>query len=216
MRRLLSSGFLMALAVARCPAVDIRTLELPWAVVNTEYRFLIETDADGRCPGSDVAVSLESGTLPRGLALRAGYLTGRAKETGRFQLTLRASNDCSSAVRPVELVVTGRPILRALPEEITCEYRAGEAAPAPVAVQVSASWPDLPYAMQIDAPWLTGKVRTGVTPAEGSGLAADLVSLGVDAKNLAPGIYRASVRFSTWMGANAPVVAFTLRVVGAK
>ena len=52
--------------------------------------------------------------------------------------------------------------------------------------------------------------------ADGSALAADAVSLEIDAKNLAPGTYRASVRFFTSMGANSPAVAVTLRVVAAE
>jgi hypothetical protein len=70
--------------------------------------------------------------------------------------------------------------------------------------------------MRIDAPWLTGKARAGVTPTDGSGLASDTVSLEIDATNLAPGSYHALVRFSTLLGANAPAVAVTLKVVAAE
>jgi hypothetical protein len=79
-------------------------------------------------------------------------------------------------------------------------------------VEVSATWPNLPYSVQVDAGWLTRKVLAGVTPGQGSGLSSDIVSLEIDPKDLAPGIYRASVRFSTRSGANSPVVAVTLKV----
>ena len=208
--------FLAGFPMLRGGALAIRTAELPWAVVNTGYRTAIETGIDGRCPDGDVAVSLNGGNLPRGLEVRAGFLSGTAREIGKFQFSVRASNACSAAEKEFELIVTGKPILRAFPEELTCEYRVGGAGPAPLTVLVSASWPDLPYAMRIDAPWLSGKVRAGTTPATGSGLTSDAVSLQVDPKDLAPGIYHGSLRLSTWMGANSPVVAVTLRVVAAQ
>jgi hypothetical protein len=216
MGRRLFVWLLAAIPVLHGKGVEIRTSDLPWAMVNTSYRSTIETAVDGRCPESDVAVSLNGGSLPRGIEIAAGYLAGTPKEVGRFQFSVRAANNCSSAVKDLELIVTGKPMLRVFPEEVRCEYRAGQAAPAPLTVEVSASWPDLPYAMRIDAPWLTGKPRAGATPTAGSGLASDAVSLEIDAKNLAAGTYRAWVRFSTSMGANSPAVAVTLRVVAAE
>jgi hypothetical protein len=217
MGRLLFLGLLAALPGLRGKAIEIRTSDLPWAVVNTGYRSAIETGVDGRCPeGGDVVVSLNEGSLPRGVEIGAGYLFGTPKETGRFQFSVRAANNCSAVVKALELIVTGKPMLRVFPEELSCEYRAGEAGPSPFTVRVSASWPDLPYAMRIDVPWLTGNPRAGVTPAAGSGLASDAVSLEIDPKNLAPGTYRTYVRFSTRSGASSPVVAVTLRVLAAK
>jgi hypothetical protein len=216
MGRLLPLWLLVALPVLRGEAIEIRTLELPWAVVNTGYRSPIETGVDGRCPDSDVIVTLHQGTLPRGFEIRAGYLFGTPKEVGRFHFSVRAANNCSSVVKDLELIVTGKPVLRVSPGELAFRYRAGEAGPAPLTAQVSASWPELPYSIQVDAPWLTAKVRAGVTPGTASGLASDEVSLEIDPKNLAPGTYRASVRFSTWLGANSPVVAVTLTVVAAE
>ena len=216
MGRILSLWLLAALPVLGGETVDIRTSELPWAVVNAGYRYLIETGVDARCPDGDVAVTLSDGSLPRGLEMKAGYLLGTPKETGSFSFSVRAVNRCSSVVKAFELIVTGKPILRVFPEELTCEYRAGQAVARCPSVQVSASWPDLPYSMRIDAPWLTGRVRAGATPATNSGLASDAVSLEIDPKNLTPGIYRTSVRFSTWMGANSPAVAVTLKVLAAE
>lgn len=216
MGRLLFLWLVAALPLVHAKGVEIRTSDLPWAMVNTSYRSEIETAVDGRCPESDVAVSLNGGSLPRGIEITAGYLAGTPKEVGTFQFSVRAANNCSSTVKDLDLIVTGKPMLRVFPEEVKCEYRAGQAAPAPLTVLVSASWPDLPYSMRIDVPWLTAKPRAGATPTAGSALAADVVSLEIDAKNLAPGTYRARVRFLTSMGANSPAVAVTLRVVAAE
>jgi hypothetical protein len=207
---------LVALPLLRGEAIEIRTSELPWAVVNTGYRSLIETGVDGRCPDSDVIVSLNNGSLPHGFEIRAGYLFGTPKEVGRFHFSIRAANNCSSLVKDLELIVTGKPILRVSPEELAFRYRAGQPGPAPLTVQVSASWPELPYSIQVDAPWLTARVRAGVTPGPASGVASDEVSLEIDPKDLAPGTYHASVRFSTWLGANSPAIPVTLTVSAAE
>ena len=195
--------------------VQIRTSDLPWAIVNTAYSSAIVTGLDGRCPNGDAALSVSDGALPRGLDITGGSLQGIPKETGTFHFSIRAANNCSSDEKALELVVTGKPILRVFPEELSCEYRAGQAAPAPLTVQVSATWPDLPYSIQAGAGWLVRK-GGGITPVAGSGLASDAVSLEIDPRNLAPGLYRTSVRFSTWLGANSPAVSVTLRVVAAE
>jgi hypothetical protein len=152
------------------------------------------------------------GTLPDGLAIRGHNLLGTPRKTGTFRFAVRAANACAAEVRLLELVVTGKPILRAFPETLTVEYHIGQAAPAPLTVQVSSTWPNLPYAVETDAAWLTYRVRGGITPDPGSGFSSDVVSLEVNPKALAPGVYRASVRLATWQGANVPAVAVTLRV----
>jgi hypothetical protein len=213
MKRLFFLWPLLILPVFGGGPIDIRTSDFPWAIVNTEYHSLIETAVDARCPdGGDVILSLSDGRLPRGVEVGAGYLAGTPKELGRFQFSLRAENNCSSMVKAFELIVTGKPMLKVFPEEFTFVYRAGEAGPAPT-VQVSASWPELPYSLRTDVPWLTSKVRGGVTPTGDSGLASDAVTLEINPKNLDPGTYHAAVRFSTQMGANSPMVAVTLKVV---
>ena len=185
-------------------------------MVNTEYRSAIATGIDGRCAEGDVVVSLHDGRLPRGVEVGAGYLFGTPREIGKFQFSVHAANNCSSTVKEFELIVTGKPILRVFPDEVTCEYRAGGSVPAPLTVRVSGSWPDLPYSIRVDAPWLSAKLQAGVTPATDSALSSDTVLLEIDPKNLTPGTYHASVRFSTWLGANSPVVAVTFRVVAAE
>jgi hypothetical protein len=215
MRDLLPLFLLAALPLLGGEPVQIRTSDLPWAIVNTAYRAAIETGVDGRCPDGDAGLSLSDGALPRGLEVTGGYLQGTPRETGTFDFSVRAANNCSSVVKALELVVTGKPILRVFPEVLSCEYRAGQTGPVPLTVQVSSTWPDLPYSIQAGAEWLVRK-GGGVTPGTGSGLASDAVSLKIDPKNLAPGVYRTSVRFSTWLGANSPVVSVTLRVVAAE
>jgi hypothetical protein len=209
----LLGGLLGMLPVLHGGPVTIRTSELPWAMVGTAYNFLFETGVHGICPGGDVDVSLADGTLPEGLEIRGGYLRGTPKKTGTYGFSVRAANTCASVVQRLELVVTGKPILRAFPETVAFERHAGKADPAPLTVEISGTWPNLPYTVQADAAWLTHKVQAGATPAADSGLAADVVSLEVDPKGLAPGTYRTSVRFSTWLGANTPVVAVTLTVL---
>jgi hypothetical protein len=215
MRRLLSLCLLAALPLFGGGPIQIRTSDLPWAVVNTPYSSLIATRVDGRCPSGDASLSLSDGALPRGLEIEGGYLQGMPKETGTFHFSVRAVNTCSSVVNALELVVTGKPVLRVFPEELSCEYRTGQAGPLPLTVQVSSPWPDLPYSIQAGAEWLVRK-GGGTTPGAGSGLATDAVSLEIDPKNLAPGVYRTSVRFAAWLGANSPVVSVTLRVVAAE
>jgi hypothetical protein len=174
---------------------------------------MIETGVEGACPGGDVDLSLIEGTLPNGLEIRGGYLLGTPRKIGKYDFSLRAANTCASAVKEFALVVTGKPILRVFPEQLALEHHAGEASPAPLTVQVSGTWPNLPYTVQADAAWLTQKVQAGATPDTDSALSGDLVTLEVDPKDLAPGAYRASVRFSTWLGANSPVVTVTLTVL---
>ena len=192
--------------------MGIRTSELPWAIVGATYHVRIETGVNGVCPYGDVGLSLTDGTPPDGLEIRGDYLEGIPRKTGIFHFSVRAANTCAWSVKAFELVVTGKPILRVFPEELSVERRAGQAGPAALTVEVSGTWPNLPYAVESDAAWLTHKVRAGMTPAQGSGLVSDVVSLEVDPKGLPPGTYHTAVRFSTWLGANSPVVAVTLKV----
>jgi hypothetical protein len=215
MNRWIVFGFLGVLPVLHGGPVAIRTSELPWAIVGVAYNFTVETSVDGNCPGGDVALSAIDGMLPEGVEIRGVQLLGTPKKTGRYGFSVRAQNTCASAVKRLELVVTGKPILRALPEEVAFVRRAGQAGPgpAPVTVEVSGTWPNLPYTVQSDAGWLTHKARGGATPDAGSALYSDVVSLDADPKDLPSGVYHASVRFSTWLGANSPVVAVTLTVL---
>ncbi len=193
--------------------VQIRTAELPWAMIGAGYHFTIETGADGRCPGSDVVVSLQSGRLPRGLEIRGEYLMGTPRELGKFHVTLRASNTCSATVKAFDLVVTGKPILSVYPEQLSFEAHVGKSRPAAQTVRVSSTWPNLQYLIEMDASWLVPKQPAGVTPDAGAALAADVIPIEVNPKNLPPGVYRTAVKLSTWQGGNTPEVAVMLTIL---
>jgi hypothetical protein len=210
-RRLLPLSVLAARVLLGQP-LQIRTQELPWAIVGAVYHEKIETGIDGRCPGGDVEMAV-TGKLPRGLDLRGEFLTGTAKQIGNFKLHIRAANTCSSAEKDLNLVVTGKPILRVYPEALLFQFGAGQDAPAMQSVRVSATWPDLAYAVTGDAAWVVPKRRGGVIPAADAGLSSDLVSVAVAPQDLKPGVYRTALRFSTWNGANSPEVAVTLIVL---
>jgi hypothetical protein len=203
---LLATPFLLA------QAIQIRTEDLPPAMVGAGYHERIEASVDGRCPGSDIFLKA-IGNLPRGLELRGQDLTGAARETGVFRFRIRAANTCAAVERRFQLAVTGKPILKVYPEALMFQVRAGHDAPPPESVTVSASFPDLPYTVSTDAAWMILKPRSGVTPPAYSGLAADMVQVEVSTRNLAAGIYRGTIRCSTWSGANAPEVAVTLIVL---
>jgi hypothetical protein len=193
--------------------VQIRTQELPWAIVGSFYQARIETGADGRCP-ANIGIWVAAGKLPRGLEVRGENLTGAAREMGDFKFVIRAANTCSATEKEFDLVVTGQPILHVSPAALSFERHVGQVSgPAVQSVQVSATWPDLPYAVKADAAWLVAKKLGGVTPAEGSALSSDLVAIEVAVKDLAPGIYRSAIHFSTFVGANAPEVVVTLTVL---
>ncbi len=181
-------------------------------MVGAAYHERIETGIDGRCLGVDVDMAV-TGQLPRGLELRGDYLTGTALEAGKYKLRIRAANTCSSTEKELDLIVTGKPILRVYPESLLFQFRAGQDAPATQSVQVSATWPGLAYAVNSDAAWVIPKRRGGVTPAKDSGLSSDVVSVEVAPKDLKPGIYRSTLRLSTWYGANSPGVEVTLIVL---
>ena len=133
---------------------------------------------------------------------------------GDFKFVIRAANTCFATEKEFDLTVTGKPILHVSPATLSFERHAGQVGvPAVQSVQVSATWPDLPYAVKCDAEWVIAKNRGGVTPAEGSALSSDFVAVDVAAKDLAPGIYRSSIHFSTFQGANAPEVVVKLTVL---
>jgi hypothetical protein len=194
--------------------VRIRTSELPWAIVGQPYQASFEIGLDGRCIGGGVELSLAEGELPRGLALRGDGLAGIPAATGTFPFSVRAANGCGSVVRPLELVVTGKPILRATPGEIVFECQEGGPPPEPQTVLVASSWPGLPYTVRASqAPWLAYEPAAGRTPEPGAGFAADAVALRVDPAKLAPGVYHTILRVWVWQGANAPSVAVTFKVL---
>jgi hypothetical protein len=161
-----------------------------------------------------VQLALLAGRLPEGLALVGSGLEGTPRETGRFRFTLRAANGCIAAEKNVELFVTGRPVLQVSPGELAFEYQTGGALPQPQVALAAGTWPNLPYWVIVEgATWLHAEPVNGVTPDTGSAFSGDRVIVRVDPEKLAPGIYKTSITFSTWLGANHPEIPVTLKVV---
>ena len=196
------------------PALQIRTDKLPWAVQGQPYQAQIDMVLEDRCIKADVSFALVAGTLPRGLVLTSFGLEGTPREMGRFQFTIRAANDCVSVVKTVELFVTAKPVLQVSTNELTFEYHVGGDVPKPQTVLVASTWPNLPYSVATNgAEWLRAAQTNGVTPDIGSSLSGDSAIVRVNPEKLAPGIYRTTLVFTTWMGANAPEISVTLKIV---
>jgi hypothetical protein len=119
MNRLLAFWLVGVFPLLHGEPVQIRTSDLPWAIVGAGYYFVIETGVDARCPDGDVVLSVTEGALPRGLEIKGAFLLGTPEEIGTFRFSVRAANDCSSTVKALELVVTGKPILRAFPASLS-------------------------------------------------------------------------------------------------
>ncbi len=210
-------AFLVTLGAASVCAqpVQFRTSELPWAIVGAGYSASIETSADGSCiTGNGIALAVVDGGLPRGVDLRGETLAGVPATMGTYHFTVRAASRCGVAVRQFELVVSGRPILRAVPDELVFEYRAGGAAPKASNVLVASTWPGLSYWVAAGkTPWLEFEQTIGTTPARESGFTADRISVRVNPDKLSPGEYHATLTIAAWQGANAPVIPVTLKVL---
>ncbi len=115
-----------------------RTTELPRAMRGVEYNAAIATAVDGRCPASDVELSLASGALPAGLHLESAGISGEPREMGHFHFAVRAENQCRWVIQQFDLTVTGRPLVAVSPDRIAFEFREGDAAPQRKRVMVSA------------------------------------------------------------------------------
>ncbi len=212
-RIILVAAVLVASQVLGAQALAIRTDELPAAIKGTLYEARIVTYTNGRCPLSDMALTLAGGQLPRGVELSTSGLEGTPEQIGHFRFAVRASNNCHRVTKTLDLVVNGRPILIASPGQITLHYRQGSADLPEEVVQIEGSWPDLPYSYAVSgAPWLKLDAAIGRTPDRESALTGDLVHFKVDPSNLAPGRYSGSVKFFTKGGENAPTVRVTLEV----
>jgi hypothetical protein len=122
-------------------------------------------------------------------------------------------NGCSSRTRTIELEVTGKPILQASPDQITFTTTVTAQNPAPRAVLVSSTWPDLPYRVEKqNADWLEVNLTSGRTPPANSALTGDDVTLTALPSKLKPGTYRGALVFSTPGGANVQTIPVVLVV----
>jgi hypothetical protein len=214
MRRSLPLLTAFAMCCPLAHSLQIRTEKLPWAIVGQPYRAEINTGLDDRCLAADVRFTLAGGSLPRGLTLNVLGVEGTPREMGRFQFTIRAANQCIAMEKTIELFVTGKPVLDVSPGELAFEYHVGGALPKARAVLVTSTWPGLPYSVSANGTeWVYAEPASGITPDSGSALRGDAVAVRINPEKLNPGIYRTAVVFSTWMGANAPEIRVTLKVV---
>ncbi|MBV8732466.1 MAG: hypothetical protein JO336_21865, partial [Acidobacteriia bacterium] len=162
-----------AVAALRSFGTHIAAGDLPLAAKGIPYRASIDMRTDGRCPVSDVSLALVKGTLPAGLNLTMSGLDGVPLETGRFHFTLRAKTPCTTAVRSLELFVTGKPILEVSAGEVTFTSGPGLVPPAKT-ILVSSTWPNLSYHVEKhNADWLEVRLDRGRTPEADSPLTGD-------------------------------------------
>lgn len=205
---------LYAMVLTGAP-LTFRTREIPWAAIGTEYRTTIQTQVDGRCPLSDVSLSIVEGALPRGLTIEGDVLSGIPKVMGAFHLRIRGANVCGAAEREYLLEVTGKPILRVVPDEVVFEYHSGDPAPKPQTLLIAGTWPELPYSVSAAASWLHVSLNTGVTPAAGSAFSGDPATVTIMPKDLAPGRYETTLVFSAPGAATMPAIPVKLRILPA-
>jgi lysophospholipase L1-like esterase len=82
------------------------TTTLPAPVVGVAYSTTLS--ASGSTP---ISFSLATGTLPPGLALSAGVLSGTPTVAGTYGFTLRATNAAGSTDQSFSVVVSARPVI---------------------------------------------------------------------------------------------------------
>jgi hypothetical protein len=155
------------------------------------------------------------GGLPRGLTIEGDVLSGIPKEMGAFHFRLRAANVCGAVDREYLLEVTGKPILRVLPDKLEFEYHVGDLAPKPRTLLVAGTWPELPYSVSAAASWLHVSLSTGVTPPAGSAISADPTTVNITPKDLPPGLYETTLVFSAPGVATMPAIPIRLRILPA-
>ena len=117
----------------------------------------------------------------------------------------RALSVTPARLRAACLEVTGKPILRVVPDELVFEYRIGD----------PGTWPELPYSVSAAASWLHLSLSTGVTPSAGSAFSADPATVTIMPKDLAPGRYETALLFSAPGAATMPAIPVKLRVLPA-
>ncbi len=204
---------LSGLLLAAVWGLVFRTTELPRAMRGVPYDAIIRTVVDGRCPASDVELSMASGALPAGLHLISTGISGVPREMGHFHFAVRAENQCRWVIQEYDLAVTGRPLLVVSPDRIAFEFHEGDAAPQRKQVLVSGAWPDLAYEAAGLKPWLKLAPLAGRTPPDGSPLGGDELAIEVSAADLAPGSYTAKVNVAARDAAVSPSVEVTVTVL---
>lgn len=173
--------------------IEIESADLPRAIQGLAYGVTIRTSVDGRCPSGNVGLFLVAGSLPRGLQTTDSGIAGVPSEMGAFKFSVGAHNPCASTARAFQLLVTGRPILRAIPDRI--EFTVSpDGQPAAQIVLISSTWPGLPYALSTpDNSWLMLRQADGATPEAGSAFVGDRASVTIIPTKLAPGVHQVTL-----------------------
>ena len=187
--------------------IEILTRELPWAIVDRPWTPPpLQVRVSGRCPVAALGFSVVGGALPPGVVMSAyGDFSGIPRRMGRFPVRVRVANGCLWTAQLLEIEVTGPPLLRAEPAQVFFQARQGESPPSHT-VQVSGTWPRLPYEIAKPPPWLRVEPQRGYLPRIGAAVSSDLITLTPDTTTLAPGSHRARIRIYARDAANAPEI----------
>lgn len=173
--------------------IEIESRELPRGIQGLEYDADIRITLDGRCPQAGTSLFLAGGALPRGLRTTAAGLAGVPAEVGVFRFWVGVRNTCASAKRKFELTITGRPILRAVPDRIEITV-SPDSASVDKTVVISSTWPDLAYTIfPRDPSWLKLRQVRGITAETG-----DRAIVTAIPRQLAPGIHHGALIISAW------------------
>jgi hypothetical protein len=195
--------------------IEIESVDLPRAIQGLAYNTTIRTTVNGQCPSGNVGLFLAGGSLPRGLRTTDDGLGGVPVEIGNFKFSIGAHNTCASTTRSFHLLVTGRPILRSIPERIQFTLSA-DSQPAGQTVLIYSTWPGLPYTLSTpDGSWLTLRQAEGSTPEAGSSFIGDRATVTAIPLKLAPGVYHGRVIVSAWR-ANPATIEVTVNVTMPK
>jgi hypothetical protein len=195
--------------------IQIESEELQRGIQGFAYSAEIRISLDGRCPRGDSSLFLASGTLPRGIRTTAEGLAGVPMEMGLFRFWIGARNTCATTTRAFELLVTGRPILRAVPDRIEITV-SPDSPPVDQTLLISSTWPNLAYAiLPRDPSWLKLRQVQGVTPEASSAFAGDRAIVTAIPLKLAPGIHHGTIIVSAWR-ADPIMIEVTVTVIMPK
>jgi hypothetical protein len=183
--------------------IEFLTEELPWAVLQRTYVVPpLEVRVSGMCPLGGVGYTIVGGSPPPGVKLsRLGYFSGVPARTGSFEFNVRVSNGCSWTAKRFTITVADLPVFKIEPTHLVFDGKT----PSEQEVHVSAAWPKLDYDISVTADWLKIKPQRGFTPD-------DVVHVRVDASQLKPGHYSATLTFSAWQAGASPPVLVDLDV----
>jgi hypothetical protein len=200
---LVLAAFLVLPQPVRAREIEFVTEALPWAVVHRGYAVApLEVRVSGMCPLGGVGYTIVGGAPPPGVELsRLGYFSGVPARTGSFAFNVRVSNGCSWTAKRFTITVADPPVFKIEPTHLVFDDKS----PGEQDVHVSAAWPKLAYDVAGSADWLKIKLQHGFTPD-------DVVHVRVDASQLKPGHYSATLTFSAWQAAASPPLSVELDV----